>query len=87
MTTAIALLAAWVVLATLIGLMARRFHWRGAILLMVLLVPLVPYVWVQVNPFIALLFLAGVMSILRWPLIFLGRWINRHFTRLMDRFQ
>ena len=87
MKTAIALLAGWVVLATLIGLMPRRFHWRGAILLMVLLVPLVPYVWVQVNPFIALLFLAGVLSILRWPLIFLGRWINRQFTRITDRFQ
>ena len=57
------------------------------LLLMALLVPLVPYVWVQVNPFIALLFLAGVMSILRWPLIFLGRWLNRQFTRITDRFQ
>lgn len=87
MKTAIALLAVWVVLATLIGLMPRRFHWRGAIFLMVFLVPLLPYVWVQVNPFIALLFLAGVMSILRWPLIFLGRWINRQVAKITDLFQ
>jgi len=87
MTAAILCLAVWVVLATLIGLMPRRFHWRGAILLMILLVPLVPYVWVRVNPFIALLFLAGVMSILRWPLIFLGRWLNRQFTKITDRFK
>jgi len=87
MKTAVILLALWIVLATIIGLLPRKYHKPGAIPLMILLVPLVPYVWHNVNPFIACMFLLGVASILRWPLIFLGRWFNRQLDKVMDHFQ
>jgi len=86
MKTAVILLALWVVVATIIGLLPRRFHKRGAIPLILLLIPLVPYVWVEVNPFIALMFLLGVTSILRWPLIHFGRFCQAKATHFSERF-
>lgn len=86
MKTAVILLALWIVAATIIGLLPRRFHKPGAIPLMILLIPLVPLVWIKVNPFIAVMFLLGVASILRWPLYFFGRWCNRQAARVTDHF-
>lgn len=71
--TAIILAAIWIGVATLVALGPRRFHKPFALTLLGLLVPLVPYLWIAGNPFIAIMFVAGVGSIMRWPLFYISR--------------
>ncbi|KIN64594.1 DUF2484 domain containing protein [Sulfitobacter noctilucicola] len=60
---------------------SRDQHWRNAYILIALGIPLLGYVTVQHGPWVALLVLAGGCSILRWPLIYLGRWVRRSVTQ------
>lgn len=83
--SAIVLAAAWVALGTGIALLPRRYHPPGALLLLVLLVPLVPYIWLAAHPLLALGFLLGVASILRWPLYYIGRALARKLGVRLER--
>ncbi|KIN76573.1 DUF2484 domain containing protein [Sulfitobacter mediterraneus KCTC 32188] len=56
-------------------------HWRNAYILIALGLPVVGYVAVQHGPWVALLVLAGACSVLRWPVIYLGRWLRRVVLR------
>lgn len=75
MAPALVLACLWVVLATLIGLLPGRHHWRGAGLLILLGVPLVGLVTRDHGPVWGLVVLAGAVSILRWPVIRAGQWL------------
>jgi len=44
-------------------------------------VPLLGYVTYENGPWVGLLVLAAGSSMLRWPVIYLGRWIRRKATR------
>ncbi len=68
---------AWVVAATCIGLMPMRFHWPGAIFLMIAAVPLLAWVFWVDGLLIGLVCLFAMGSILRWPTLFLIRKIGR----------
>lgn len=63
----------WALGATLIGMGPTRWHWRAAWVLIGTGVPLLGWVTLQNGPWVGLLVLAGGMSVLRWPLIFLLR--------------
>ncbi len=63
----------WALGATLIAMGPTRWHWRAAWVLIGTGVPLLGWVTLQNGPWVGLLVLAGGMSVLRWPLIFLLR--------------
>ncbi len=67
----------WLVCANLIAMFpSRDHHWRAAYVLIALGIPLVGWVTYVNGPFLGLLILAGGASVLRWPLIYLWRWIK-----------
>jgi uncharacterized protein DUF2484 len=69
--------ASWVILAAAIGALPHRFVWRGAYFLIALLVPLLPYVWINSGPVVGMFFIAVTAAVLRWPLIYLWKRIAR----------
>ena len=79
MTTSLTLAALWALIANLLAMTpSRDHHWRNAYVLITVGIPIVGYVTWQHGPWIGLLVLGMGMSVLRWPVIYLGRWIKRH---------
>ena len=83
MSLSLALALVWLVLANVAAMIpSRDNHWARAYGLIGLGVPLVGWVtWVN-GPVVGLLVLAAGASVLRWPLIYLGRWVRRHLTAM-----
>ena len=78
MTVSLILALGWLVLANLLALLpSRDNHWRRAYLLIAIGVPLLGFVTYQNGPLVGLVFLAAGASILRWPVIYLWRWLRR----------
>ena len=77
MSLSLALALVWLVLANVAAMIpSRDNHWARAYGLITLGVPLVGWVtWVN-GPVVGLLVLAAGASVLRWPLIYLGRWVR-----------
>lgn len=70
----------WALLACVVGMAPARFHWPAAWLLIATGIPLLGWVTFQAGPFWGIVcFVAGV-SVLRWPVFFMGRWIQRQVT-------
>ncbi len=68
----------WLVLANVIGMFpSKHKHWPAAYFLIAIGVPILGYVTYENGPIIGLLTLVAGASILRWPLIYLWRWIRR----------
>lgn len=75
MTSSLFLAALWALAANLLAMLpSRDGHWRRAYALIVLGIPLVGYVTYQNGPWIGMIVLAMGVSVLRWPVIHLGRW-------------
>jgi hypothetical protein len=70
----------WVLMATAIALMPRRAHWPGAVGLIVTGVPLLGYLTYENGALVGVIGLAVGVSVLRWPLFHLGRWLRRRVT-------
>ncbi|MCO5127298.1 MAG: DUF2484 family protein [Rhodobacteraceae bacterium] len=69
--------ALWYLVATVIAMMpSRDHHWRAAKALILTGLPILVAVFWQNGPWVGLLVLAGGMSVLRWPLVFLVRWLR-----------
>lgn len=78
MTTSLTLAALWAVVANLLAMTpSKDHHWRNAYWLIAIGIPIVGFVTWQHGPFVGMLVLAGGMSVLRWPVIYLTRWIRR----------
>lgn len=78
MNLSLILACLWVVLANLLAMLpSRDNHWRRAYMLIAVGVPLLGFVTWQNGPWIGLLALAAGISVLRWPVIYLGRWLRR----------
>ena len=71
--SAVAFVAIWVVIASVVAFLPRPYHPPCAFMLLILLFPLIPYMWVAGNQFLAIMFVAGVGSIMRWPFYYIGR--------------
>lgn len=68
----------WILLASAIGLLpSRDHHWRAAYGLIALGIPILGWVTYQNGPVWGLLALAAGASILRWPVVYLWRWLRR----------
>lgn len=77
MTTSLILALLWLVIANLIGMFpSKDLHWRNAYVLIAIGLPLLAWVWWQNGFWIALIVLVAAMSILRWPVIYLVRWLK-----------
>ncbi|MEE4187312.1 MAG: DUF2484 family protein [Roseobacter sp.] len=82
MTVSLTLAALWALVANLLAMMpSKDQHWRNAYLLITIGIPIVGFVSWQHGPWIGMLVLAAGMSVLRWPVVYLGRWIKRRTSR------
>lgn len=71
-------LFAWLVAANVLAMIpSKDNHWRRAYGLIALGVPLLGWVFWQNPAWVGLLAILAGMSVLRWPVIYLGRWIRR----------
>ena len=70
----------WFVVANVLALLpSRDNHWARAYVLIACGVPILGFVTYQMGPWVGLLVLLAGASILRWPLIFVTRWLRRRF--------
>ncbi|QQA41842.1 DUF2484 family protein [Pelagovum pacificum] len=82
MSLSLILVCSWVILAHVMAMIpSKDSHWRRAFILIVLGIPLLGFVTWQNGPWVGLICLAAGMSILRWPMYFLARWVRRQLTR------
>ena len=78
MSISLTLACLWALISNVLAMTpSKDQHWRNAYVLIGVGIPIVGYVTVQHGPWVGLLVLAGGCSILRWPLIYLGRWLRR----------
>ncbi len=77
MTMSLILVCLWVVAACAIAMFpSKRHHWPAAYILIAFGIPLLGFVTFENGPWIGLVCLIAGMSILRWPVIYLGRWLR-----------
>jgi hypothetical protein len=68
----------WLIAANLLAMVpSRDNHWRRAYALIAVGVPLLGWVTYENGPWIGLICLAAGVSVLRWPVRYLGRWMKR----------
>ena len=68
----------WVIAANLLAMLPSHDNlWRRAYVLIVIGVPLLGWVTFENGPWIGLICLAAGVSVLRWPVRYLGRWMKR----------
>jgi len=74
----LALCLIWLIAANVIALFpSRDYHWRAAYVLIAIGVPLLGWVTYAGGPIVGMLVLAAGASILRWPVVYLWRWLRR----------
>lgn len=77
MTLSLILACLWALAANLLALVpSRDNHWRRAYALIAAGIPILGYVTYQNGPWWGLAVLLAGMSILRWPVVYLGRWLR-----------
>ena len=82
MTTSLALACVWALAANVLAMLpSRDNHWQRAYILIALGVPLLGYVTYENGPWWGLGVLIAGMSVLRWPVIYLSRWLRGLFAR------
>ncbi|UWQ80444.1 DUF2484 family protein [Leisingera sp. S132] len=78
MTLSLTLAAVWALAANVLAMIpSRDNHWRRAYLLIALGIPLLGYVTYENGPWWGLAVLLAGMSVLRWPVLYFGRWVRR----------
>ena len=78
MSLSLILALVWLLVANLRAMFpSRDMHWRFAYGLMAVGAPLLVWVWWQNGIWVALVILLAAMSVLRWPVIYLVRWVKR----------
>ena len=67
----------WLVVANLTGMLpSKDHHWRNAYGLIAVGLPLLLWLTFDNGPWWGLAFLIAAGSVLRWPLLYLWRWIR-----------
>ena len=78
MTLSLVLAFVWALAANVLAMIpSRDNHWTRAYALIALGLPIVLFVFWQNGPVIGLLVLEAGMSVLRWPVRYLARWLRR----------
>jgi hypothetical protein len=77
MTEPLVLALVWLIVANVIAMLpSRDHHWRAAYVLIAVGIPILGWVTYVNGPLWGLLLLAAGASVLRWPLIYLWRWMR-----------
>lgn len=77
MSLSLILACLWALLANIIAMLpSRRAHWPAAYGLIATGIPILGYVTYQNGPVAGLIVLAAGVSLLRWPVIYLARWLK-----------
>lgn len=76
MTISLVLACLWAVAASVIAMLPTRIHWPAAYALISVGIPILGYVTYQNGPILGLIVLAAGVSVLRWPVLFLFRWLR-----------
>lgn len=80
MALSLILTCIWAIAANVIAMLpSRKSHWPAAYALIAVGVPLLGYVTYENGPWVGLVVLVAGGSILRWPVLYLGRWLKRTF--------
>lgn len=78
MSLSLILACVWALVANVLAMTpSKDLHWRNAYILVGIGIPLLGFVTWQNGPWIGLLVLVAAMSVLRWPVIYLARWMKR----------
>jgi hypothetical protein len=78
MSLSLILACFWAVIANVLALTpSADNHWRNAYALIAVGIPILGYVTMQHGPWAGMLVLAAGCSVLRWPVIYLMRWLRR----------
>lgn len=82
MSLPVALGLVWLVVANVIGMFpSKDYHWKNAYRLIAAGVPLFGWIVWQAGPWWGLAFLVAAGSVLRWPLLYLWRWVQKYTSR------
>lgn len=77
-TPAFVVACIWLVIANVLAMIpSRDNHWQRAYVLMGFGLPITVGLAVQNGVWIAVVFLLAGLWILRWPVIYLARWVRR----------
>ncbi len=78
MSWSILLAGLWGLVANVLAMIpSKDNHWKRAYFLIAVGIPILGYVTYENGPWIGLVVLVAGMSVLRWPVIYLGRWMRR----------
>ena len=77
MTASLTLACLWAIIASIVAMVPRRFHWPGVVALIAAGIPLLGWVTWQNGPLWGMLVLAGGAVLLRWPVVRLARRLRR----------
>ncbi len=81
MTLSLILAFLWVIIANISAMIpSKDNYWTRAYFLIGVGVPLLGYVTYENGPVWGMIFLAAGASMLRWPVVYLGRWIKQRFA-------
>ncbi len=67
----------WLIVANVAAMLpSRDYHWRFAYFMIALGLPVLFGVFTTSGPWMGLAVLIAAMSVLRWPVLYLGRWLK-----------
>ncbi|AKS45663.1 Protein of unknown function [Octadecabacter temperatus] len=73
---------AWLVAANVLALIPSRDNlWTRAYVLIAIGIPLLGYITYTNGPLLGMVFLIAGCSVLRWPVVYLTRWVRRMVTK------
>lgn len=82
MNLSLILACLWAIAANVMAMIPSKDNlWFRAYVLIGIGIPLLGYVVYQNGPWVGLFVLAAGMSLLRWPVVYLGRWAKRMLGR------
>ncbi|MDX1822406.1 MAG: DUF2484 family protein [Paracoccaceae bacterium] len=82
MSLSLILACLWALAANLAAMIpSRDNHWRRAYVLIACGIPLLGFVTYENGPVAGLIVLVAGMSLLRWPVVHLGRWMRRRMEK------
>jgi uncharacterized protein DUF2484 len=77
MSLSLILACLWAITANVLAMTpSKDHHWRNAYILIAIGIPLVGFVTYENGPWVGLAVLLAGMSVLRWPVIYLTRWVR-----------